>query len=101
MRGQRVLLDRDLAKIYGVTTWHLSEAVKRNAARFPEDFMFQLTSEEAEASRSQFAILNHKFTSHDAAIVGILKTIRELMSPSQPVNKRSIGFVELQERKKA
>lgn len=58
LRGQRVLLDRDLAEIYGVTAGRLNEAVKRNVARFPEDFMFRLTQEEAEASRSQIAILN-------------------------------------------
>jgi ORF6N domain len=58
LRGQRVLLDRSLAEIYGVTTGRLNEAVKRNIARFPDDFMFQLTREEVEASRSQIAILN-------------------------------------------
>ena len=60
VRGQKVLLDNDLAPLYGVETRVLNQAVKRNAARFPEDFMFQLTSEEAEAwlrSRSQFVIL--------------------------------------------
>lgn len=46
LRGQRVLLDRDLAMLYGVTTKRLNEAVKRNAERFPADFMFQLTAEE-------------------------------------------------------
>jgi hypothetical protein len=54
LRGYRVILDRDLAEIYGVTTGRLNEAVKRNARRFPEDFMFRLTLEEAERSRSQF-----------------------------------------------
>lgn len=58
LRGQRVILDRDLAAIYGVTTKRLNEQVKRNADRFPEDFVFQLTLEEAELSRSQFATLN-------------------------------------------
>lgn len=57
LRGQRVILDRELAAIYGVPTFRLNEAVKRNAERFPEDFMFQLTREEAERSRSQIAIL--------------------------------------------
>src|SRR5690606_1850224 len=57
LRGHRVILDRDLAAIYGVTTGRLNEAVKRNAERFPEDFMFRLTREEAERSRSQIAIL--------------------------------------------
>jgi len=56
LRGQRVILDRELAAIYGVTTGRLNEAVKRNAERFPEDFMFQLTAEELENLRSQFAI---------------------------------------------
>lgn len=46
IRGQRVMLDRDLASLYGVTTGNLNKAVKRNAARFPERFMFQLTEEE-------------------------------------------------------
>lgn len=58
LRGYRVILDRDLAAIYCVKTGRLNEAVKRNADRFPADFMFQLTREEAERSRSQFAILN-------------------------------------------
>ena len=44
LRGQRVILDRELAAIYGVSTGRLNEAVKRNAERFPEDFMFQLTA---------------------------------------------------------
>lgn len=56
LRQQRVLLDRDLAEIYGVTTGRLNEAVKRNAARFPEDFMFQLTEQETQNLRSQIAI---------------------------------------------
>ena len=46
IRGQKVMLDRELAKLYGVTTFNLNKAVKRNIDRFPEDFMFQLTSEE-------------------------------------------------------
>lgn len=77
LRGQRVILDRDLATIYGVTTGRLNEAVKRNARRFPKDFVFRLTRQEAERSRSQFAILNsarghnvkhlpHAFTEHGA-----------------------------------
>jgi hypothetical protein len=49
IRGTRVMLDRDLAQIYGVPTKAFNQAVKRNAARFPEDFMFRLTKEEAKA----------------------------------------------------
>ena len=60
LRGQRVILDRELAAIYGATTKRLNEQVKRNRDRFPEDFMFQLTAEEVERSRSQFATLNSR-----------------------------------------
>lgn len=56
MRGQRVLLDAELAVLYGVTTKRLNEQVKRNAERFPEDFLFRLTSDEVAAlNRSHFA----------------------------------------------
>ena len=56
IRGQQVMLDRDLATLYGVETKRLNEQVKRNIKRFPEDFMFQLTKD--ECLRSQFATLN-------------------------------------------
>jgi hypothetical protein len=56
IRGCRVLLDSDLASFYGVQTFRLNEAVKRNAARFPGDFLFQLTSEEVALNSSQFAM---------------------------------------------
>lgn len=58
LRGQKVLLDADLARLYGVTTKALNQAVKRNADRFPSDFMFQLTTKEAQRSRSQIVTLN-------------------------------------------
>ena len=58
IRGQKVMLDRDLAKLYGVNTKVLNQAVKRNLERFPDDFMFRLTLEEAECSRSQIVTLN-------------------------------------------
>jgi hypothetical protein len=54
IRGHKVLLDSDLAPLYGVTVRALNQAVKRNLARFPPDFMFELTLEEASNSRSQF-----------------------------------------------
>jgi phage regulator Rha-like protein len=60
LRGQKVILDADLARIYGVPTKVLNQAVKRNLERFPQDFMFQLTQDEANAwqrSRSQFVTL--------------------------------------------
>jgi len=56
MRGQKVILDRDLAELYGVPTRRLNEQVKRNRSRFPADFMFPLKPKEAEILRSQFAI---------------------------------------------
>ena len=56
VRSQRVILDADLARIYGVQTFRFNEAVKRNQTRFPEDFRFQLSKEEAEALTSQTAI---------------------------------------------
>ena len=58
LRGQKVMLDSALAALYGVETRVLIQAVKRNSERFPEDFMFRLTLEEAELSRSQAVILN-------------------------------------------
>ena len=57
MRGQRVIVDADLATLYGVPTKRLNEQVRRNAERFPEDFMFQLAQEEWDALRSQIATL--------------------------------------------
>ncbi len=54
LRGQRVILDADLAEIYGVPTKVFNQAVKRNADRFPEDFMFQLTAREWKNLKSQF-----------------------------------------------
>ena len=55
LRGEKVILDSDLARLYGVSTKRLNEQVKRNRERFPEDFMFRLTSEESVALRSQIA----------------------------------------------
>ena len=57
IRGKQVMLDRDLARLYGVETRRLNEQVKRNIERFPEDFMFQLTKEETDFLRSQNATL--------------------------------------------
>ena len=68
IRGQKVMLDRDLAALYGVPTRILNQAVSRNLARFPHDFMFQLTWEEVANPRSQFVTLkpgkNIKYLPH-------------------------------------
>ena len=93
IRGKRVILDQDLARLYGVTTKVLNQAAKRNLDRFPEDFMFQLTKAETEdwqglkRSRSQIVTLNktrgtnikyqpYAFTEH-----GILMLSSVLKSP--------------------
>jgi len=78
LRGQRVLLDSDLATLYGVTTTRLNEQVKRNLDRFPTDFMFRLTQEEWDALISQIATskggrggrrkLPYAFTEHGAVM---------------------------------
>jgi hypothetical protein len=87
LRGRRVILDSELARLYGVSTGRLNEAVKRNARRFPEDFMFRLTREEAECSRSQIAILkrgrgqNLKYLPHAFTEHGAIQAANVLNSP--------------------
>ncbi len=83
IRGQRVVLDTDLAAFYGETTKRFNQQVNRNLARFPEDFMFQLTEEEFAALRLQFATLKpgrgqhrkylpYAFTEHGAIMAATL-----------------------------
>lgn len=80
IRGQRVMLDADLAELYQVPTKRLNEAIRRNRSRFPDDFMFRLTNEEASVLRSQFATLEtgrgryskyapYAFTEHGVAML--------------------------------
>jgi len=59
IRGQKVMLDTDLAELYGVPTYRLNEQVKRNRKRFPADFMYQLKSAEAQSLTSQIAMSNN------------------------------------------
>ena len=56
VRGRKVILDRNLAAIYGVPTFRFNEAVKRNRSRFPDDFMFQLTRDDVASLTSQSAM---------------------------------------------
>jgi len=161
IRGQKVMLDADLAELYGVETKRLNEQVSRNSERFPEDFMFQLNEEEFDSLRSQFATLKtgrgqhrkylpyaftehgaimaasvlnspqaievsvhvvrafvrlrelvagnkelaqklnqleRKVGAHDKAIAEIISAIRELMSPTEPKKKRTIGFAPWKEK---
>ncbi len=82
IRGQRVILGADLAALYGIVTWRLNEQVKRNKARFPGDFVFQLTAEEDRALTSQFARSNpgrggrrtlpYAFTEHGAIMAAMV-----------------------------
>jgi hypothetical protein len=160
VRGQRVLVDADLADLYGVSTKRLLESVRRNRLRFPPDFMFQLTSQEVTNLRSQFATsslhrahggrrhrpyvfteqgvamlssvlrspaaiavnieimrafvrlrratlvsqqltaliadLSNRVDSHDAAIKGLIDTIRRLVEARADSRKRPIGFVPIE-----
>ncbi len=84
IRGEKVMLDRDLAELYGVETKQLKRSVKRNIDRFPEDFMFQLHSEEFESLRCQIGTLKrgqhakylpYAFTEQGVAMLsGVLKS---------------------------
>jgi hypothetical protein len=112
MRGHTVMLDSDLAKLYGVTTGAFNQAVKRNSDRFPADFMFQLTQEEARSLRSQFVILDatgkdavkqrgrhskyapHSFTEHGIAMLSsVLRSKRAVQMNIQIIR----AFVRLRE----
>ena len=115
IRGHRIILDTDLARIYGVPTFRLNEAVKRNRRRFPEDFLFQLTAEELAALTSQSAMSKpgrggrrtrpYAFTEHGALqVANVLNSskaeamsiyvirafirMREELSANQAVSKR-------------
>ncbi|MBL7896185.1 MAG: ORF6N domain-containing protein, partial [Bacteroidia bacterium] len=88
IRGQKVMLDRDLADLYQVETKRLKEQVRRNIERFPKHFMFELSKEEAEVSRSQFATLKrgenikylpYAFTEHGVLMLSnVLKSKRAI-----------------------
>jgi hypothetical protein len=107
VRGHKVLLDADLAGIYGVATKAFNQAVKRNAERFPEDFCFQLTLEEAEAvrhSRSQFVTLKqgqnikylpHAFTEHGAIMAATVLNSPQAVSMSVFVVR---AFMQMREQ---
>ena len=87
IRGQQVLLDSDLAILYGVETKRLNQQVKRNIERFPKDFMFQLTQEEVICSRSQIATLNER-TNLRSQIVTLNTENHSLKSQNATLNKR-------------
>jgi hypothetical protein len=91
LRGERVMLDADLAKLYGVPTKRLKEQVRRNAERFPQDFLFHLTGQEVARLRSQIATSNEgrggaryapfAFAEHGAIMAAnVLNPVRAEMS---------------------
>jgi hypothetical protein len=105
LRGRRVVLDADLAELYGVTTKRLNEQVKRNSDRFPEDFLFRLSHAEVEAlNRSQFATGSQKhrdprfppfaFTEHGAIMAATILNSPRAVEMSLYVVR---AFVQLRE----
>ena len=103
IRSQKVILDADLAEIYGVTTKRLNEQVRRNRGRFPEDFRFQLNREEFKILRSQFATSSewggrryppYAFTEHGAVMAAsVLNSPRAVAVSVQVVR----AYVKLRE----
>ena len=73
IRGQKVMLDRDLAELYDVQTRRLKEQVRRNISRFPEEFMFELTKEE---NQDTYEILYRAIADFDCIVVNFLKSFR-------------------------
>jgi hypothetical protein len=104
LRHQRVILDVDIAELYGVPVKRLNEQVKRNEERFPSDFMFQLTSKEHDALRSQFATSNKSrggrrypprgFTEHGAIMAATVLNSKRAVHMSVFVVR---AFVRLRE----
>jgi hypothetical protein len=102
IRGQKVMLDRDLAGLYQVETKALNRAVKRNVTRFPEDFMFQLTAAEAEDLRCQIGTSSwggrryrpHAFTEHGAVMLASVLNSRRAVEMSIVVVR---AFIMLRE----
>ncbi len=81
VRNRRIILDAELARLYGVETRVLLQAVRRDAERFPPDFFFQLTNHDVAVLRSQ-------------SVISILEAIRQLTAPPMPARRRRIGFVQ-------
>src|SRR5208282_3599422 len=73
LRGRKVILDRDLAELYGVSTKALNQAVKRNIQRFPDEFVFRASKEETAALRSQIVTLSERDTNRSQIVTGSQK----------------------------
>jgi len=104
IRDRRVIIDADLAKVYGVQTFRLNEAVKRNRDRFPHDFLFQLTAEERDSLTSQIAMskpgrggrrtLPYAFTEHGALMAATVLNSGRAVAMSLYIIR---AFVKLRE----
>jgi hypothetical protein len=102
VRDHKVMLDSDLAELYGVQTKRLNEQIKRNQGRFPEDFMFQLSSDEFEAVRSKFAtskpsLANRRyspyvFTEHGAVMLASILNSEIAMKVSVEIVRAFVRF---------
>ena len=106
IRGQKVMLDADIAEVYGVETKRINEAVRNNPGKFPEDFFFELEESEQEALRSKISTLKNgqiveklselegKVSDHDEALKKILQALSELMQQAHTEETRKIGFLD-------
>ena len=105
LRGQKVLLDTDLAALYGVTTKRFNEQIRRNAVRFPTDFMYQLEAEEWNSLRSQFATLKNGRGGHRKYVPSAFTEHGAIMAASVLSSPRAVevsvyvvrAFVSLRE----
>ena len=105
IRGQRVMLDSDLADLYRVPTKALNQAVRRNNSRFPEEFMFQLTPKEADSLRSQFVTSNegrggrryspHVFTEHGALSLSFVLKSKSAIEMSIHIIRTFVSLREI------
>ena len=95
IRGQKVILDRDLAELYGVEVKQLKRQVKRNIDRFPTDFMFQLSKEEHESLRRQFGTLKRGKEDRIWKGIGVINLKKILISKTSleyEIKSRKIGI---------
>jgi len=91
-RGERVVLDADLARVYGVTTRALNQAVKRNSERFPRDFAFQLDLRTDDTNRSRIVIGSQRHRDLRIAPWVFTEKLLPLLQPPPAPRKRGIGF---------
>jgi hypothetical protein len=104
VRGKRVIIDADLAQLYGVETKQLNRAVNRNLMRFPEDFMFQLNQEEADSLRCQFGTSNkgrggrrylpYVFTEHGVAMLASVLQSKEAVIINIQIVRAFVAMLE-------